>query len=146
MISPKDAEPVCAVWLEQLDRFKVHPELYEMLFNRVIDARVECLRKNESQPTLTVDLFLAEFCKYRDDIKKEVGRLQDNDYTVSEIHQANLLKIRNDTEQIARFLTIVKAESLEQAIEKLEARKTFRETEAKKLIQNSFLDFETDKK
>ena len=95
MISPKDAEPVCAVWLEQLDRFKVHPELYEMLFNRVIDARVECLRKNESQPTLTVDLFLAEFCKYRDDIKKEVGRLQDNDYTVSEIHQANLLKIRN---------------------------------------------------
>lgn len=40
MISPKETEPVGQVWLEQLDRYNVSPELHELLLNKAVDYRL----------------------------------------------------------------------------------------------------------
>jgi hypothetical protein len=66
MISPKDAEPVCAVWIEQFDRHHILPELYETLMNNAIDTRTKRLQEGENPPSLTVELLIAEFLRYKE--------------------------------------------------------------------------------
>jgi hypothetical protein len=68
MITPKDAEPVARVWIEQLDRYNIAPQLYDTLLNRCIDRRAAALKEGEQTPPLTVELFLAEFEIYRNQV------------------------------------------------------------------------------
>ena len=59
MISPKDAEPIAAVWVEQLDRAGIPVEEYDSLYNKVVDWRVKCLQHDRPMPNLTVETFIA---------------------------------------------------------------------------------------
>lgn len=85
MISPKDAEPIARVWLEQLDRYNIAPELYEMLLNRCIDRRASVLKESGQPPALTVELFLAEFDKYKSEIKTKFYDLANLRYLKNEL-------------------------------------------------------------
>lgn len=89
MISPKDAEPVCAVWIEQLDRFKISPNLYEMLLNNSVDTLTKALKNGDNPPNLTVELFLAEFAKYRESVIVRTAKFANNVMIENDI---NLLK------------------------------------------------------
>jgi len=94
MVSPKDAEPVARVWLEQLDRFDVHPALYSRLLDDAINHRLNFLNEGQQPPALTVELLLVMFKRHKNDTNQKVSsvtrKIENAEYTLDQ--GQNLLK------------------------------------------------------
>lgn len=58
-MSPRDAEPVASIWIEQLNHAGIAVADYEMLFQKAIDWRIKCLEEAIPAPALTVETIIA---------------------------------------------------------------------------------------
>lgn len=144
MINPKDAEPVMAVWLEQLDRRNIDPRLYETLLNRAVDRRTKCLQEGAQPPALTVELFLAEFELYRKEVKQQYTSLLNFRMQKQDLYYAKQTLERNDEAELVRVLSRAnhygeKFQSVTEYIETTERQITETEAKAEKLWASAFL-------
>jgi hypothetical protein len=65
MLTPQETAPIAAVWDRQLERHDVPEQLFDVLLDRAVDARLSALARGDAIPAFSVELILQVFAKYR---------------------------------------------------------------------------------
>ena len=71
IIPAEELKIIGPVWLSEVARYGISPELMDLLCDRMIDNRVQLLERGEQAPNPSPESLLVEFSKYRSEQVRE---------------------------------------------------------------------------
>lgn len=72
MLGPQDVVHLAAVWNEQLERYNIPEAVFDRLADRIVDRRLRYIQRYEQPPTASIELVLAVFTAYREEVEAQV--------------------------------------------------------------------------